>query len=164
MRFHAVFTRCLAAVPLALMLLAVGAAAPASAHQAKVGDLVLNHPWCKASPMGAEYGAGYLEITNKGAAADKLVGGSTDVAEKIEIHEMTMEEGVMKMREVAGGLEIPAGATVKLAPGGYHIMFMGLKNPLEVGKYVKAKLKFEKAGEVEIELVTEPMGAKESTD
>ncbi len=90
-------------------------AAPALAQQIKAGDLTIETPWARATPKGAEVGAGYLEIRNNGAAPDRLTGGSADFA-NVEIHEMTMDGGVMKMRELKDGLAIPAHASVKLAP------------------------------------------------
>ncbi len=147
-RFHAV---CLA---LALGL----SAAPALAQEIKAGDLTIEKPWARATPKGAEVGAGYLEIRNNGASPDRLTGGSADFA-GVEIHEMKMEGGVMKMREVKDGLEIPAHGTVKLAPSGYHLMFTGLKRPLVKGESVKATLTFEHAGAVVVDFAVQGVGA-----
>ncbi|RUZ41237.1 copper chaperone PCu(A)C, partial [Mesorhizobium sp. M7A.F.Ca.US.003.02.1.1] len=111
---------------LALALLFTGAQS-VFAHEFKVGDLEIGHPWSRATPAGAKVAGGYFTITNKGSAPDRLVSISSDVSEKAELHEMGVKDGVMTMRPVAGGLEIPAGGKVTLAPGGYHLMFMGLK-------------------------------------
>jgi periplasmic copper chaperone A len=119
--------------------------------QYKVGDLVISAPIAKATPPNAPVSGGYMTITNNGSQADRLVSITAPFAAKVEIHEMTMEGDVMKMRPVAGGLEIPAGGSVELKPGGYHIMFMGLSEPLKQGETRKAVLTFEKAGTVEIE-------------
>jgi copper(I)-binding protein len=134
------------------------AAAPALADPVKAGDLTIDSPWARATPKGSEVGAGYLTIKNDGATADKLIGVSVDFA-TVQVHEMKSANGVMQMREVAGGLEIPAHATVKLAPNGYHLMFIGLKHPLAKGETVKATLSFEHAGSVAVDLPVLAVGA-----
>lgn len=133
-------------------------AAPAFAHEYKVGNLHIGHPWTRATPKGATLGAGYLKITNNGSEADRLVGGSADFSRRFEIHEMKMEGSVMKMRSLPEGIEIKPGQTVELKPGGFHLMFPGLKQPLEEGKKVKGTLRFEKAGSVDVEYKVEAMG------
>src|SRR3990172_8457776 len=107
-------------------LLALGAS-PVAALDYNLGPLHIAHPWARATPKGASVAGGYMKITNKGAAPDRLVGGSAGFAGRFELHEMTMEQGVMKMRPLAAGLEIKPGQTVELKPGSYHVMFMGLK-------------------------------------
>ncbi|MEL6750600.1 MAG: copper chaperone PCu(A)C [Pseudomonadota bacterium] len=124
--------------------------APALAHDFKVGDIALDHPVARATPPGAKVGGGYLMLVNSGDTTDRLIGGSADFAARVEIHEMAMENDVMKMRAIEGGLEIPAGGEAVLKPGGNHVMFMGLKEPLVEGEERKATLIFEKAGPVEI--------------
>ena len=94
-----------------------------------------------------------MVITNTTAHDDRLVGASSSVAGAMQVHEMAMEDGIMKMRELAGGLPIPAGEAVTLKPGGYHVMFMDLKEPLVQGTKVDVILKFERAGEVTVPLV-----------
>ena len=143
-------------IPVALAL--AFAAAPALAQEFKAGDIVIEKPWARATPKGAEVGGGYLTIENKGAAPDRLTGGSADFA-TVEIHEMKSENGVMEMREVTGGLNIPAHGSVGLAPGGYHIMFTHLAHPLAKGDTVKATLDFEHAGPVEVEFKVLGVGA-----
>ena len=108
---------------------------------------------------GADIAGAYMTLSNKGTAPDRLIGGSSPVAGRFELHLMTVEDGVMKMRPVDGGLEIKPGATVELKPGSFHIMLMGLKQPLEKGQKVKGTLVFEKAGTVEIEYAVEALGA-----
>jgi len=95
------------------------------ADDALVGTLKLTTPWARATPKGATVGGGYLTITNTGNAADRLVGGASGISSRFEIHEMSMEKGVMKMREVTSGVEIKPGQTVRFEPSGYHIMFVG---------------------------------------
>jgi copper(I)-binding protein len=134
--------------------------APALAHDYNVGQLHIGHPWSRATPKGAPVGGGYLTITNNGTTPDRLVGGSTDVAKEFELHKMSNENGVMKMRPVEGGLEIKPGETVTLKPSGYHIMFGGLTKPLKQGERVPATLDFAKAGKVQVEFTVESMGAR----
>jgi periplasmic copper chaperone A len=141
-------------IPLALAF----SAAPALAQEFKTGDIVIEKPWARATPKGAEVGGGYLTIENKGATPDRLTGGSADFA-TVEMHEMKSENGVMEMREVPGGLNIPAHGSVGLAPGGYHLMFTHLTHPLAKGDTVKATLTFEHAGRVEVEFEVMGVGA-----
>ena len=146
---------------LALVFLALAAvcAGSVSAQEIKAGGLVLSHAWARATPGGAEVGGGYLTIDNKGTAPDKLLGGSSPAAAEIEVHEMAMKNDVMTMRPVSGGLSIPPGQTITFAPGGYHIMMMGLKAPLKQGDRVPMTLQFEKAGNVDVTLDVQSIGA-----
>jgi periplasmic copper chaperone A len=134
--------------------------ASARAEDVKVGDLVISQAWSRATPSGAKTGGGYLTIENKGSAADKLIAVSADVAGKVEVHEMAMNNGVMTMRPLDNGLSIDPGKTVKLAPGGFHLMMMELKNPLKQGDKVPVTLQFEKAGKVAVTLDVQGVGAK----
>jgi periplasmic copper chaperone A len=138
-------------------ILAIGA--NVAAHEYKASSLEIRHPWARATPKGAAVAGGYMTIINRGDSADRLVGGSSPAAGKFEIHEMKMEQGVMKMRPLDHGLEIKGGATVEFKPGSYHIMFMNLKAPFEQGQRVKGTLIFEKAGPVEVEYTVEAIGA-----
>jgi copper(I)-binding protein len=133
----------------ALFVLAAAAfaAAPASAQEYKLGTLVIEHPW--ARPSAAETGAAYFVIHNKGDAADALLRVETDAARQAEIHDMMMDGTVMRMRKL-DKLEIPAGKSVSVAPGGLHIMLIGLKAPLKAGDEFSARLVFEKAGSVDV--------------
>ena len=135
-------------------------AAPAQAQEVKAGDLVISQAWSRATPGGAKIAGGYLTIENKGTAPDRLISGAGDVAGKVEIHEMAMNNGVMTMRPLDKGLAIEPGKTVKLAPGGLHLMLMDLKNPLKQGDKVPLTLKFEKAGEVKLALDVQGVGAQ----
>ena len=135
-----------------------------SADDIKAGDLIISQPWSRATPGGAKVGAGYLTIENKGTSDDTLKSGSSDVAGKVEIHEMAMSDGVMKMRPLANGLTIPAGKSVTLGPGGYHVMFMDLKQPLKQGTPFNATLEFEKAGKVTVSFPVEGVGAQSPKD
>ena len=129
--------------------------ASAMAHEYKAGSLVINHPYARATPPKAPVSGGYMTIRNEGTEADRLVGGKADFAGEIQIHEMVMDKDVMKMREIAGGLEIPAGGEVTLKPGGLHVMFMKLGEQLQEGEKRKVTLQFEKAGAVDVEFNVE---------
>ncbi len=131
--------------------LLIASAGVVIAHGYDVGSLSIGHPWTRPTPAGAPNGGGYMTITNKGSADDRLVGGRTPAATRVEIHEMSMDGGVMRMRKLAGGLALPAGETVTLAPGGYHVMFIGLKAPFRAGDSVPVTLDFQKAGSVTVE-------------
>lgn len=144
----------------AAAILAALLAMPAAAEDVTIGTLKISAPWARATPKGAAIGGGYMTITNTGTAPDRLVSGTTDVAARFEVHEMSMADGVMKMRELAQGLEIKPGEKVELKPGSYHVMFMGLKQPLTQGQAVKATLQFEKAGKVEVSFSVEGLGAQ----
>ena len=133
-------------------------AAPAWAADYKVGSLEVDQPWTRATPPTAKAGGGFVTITNKGTTPDRLMSARSTVSDKVEVHEVRMENNVMKMRELEKGLEIPAGATVMLKPGGYHIMFMGLKAPFAKDTKVPVTLVFEKAGSLDVELAVEALG------
>ena len=135
-------------------------AAPARAQEVKAGDLVITQAWSRATPGGAKIGGGYLTIENKGSTADRLIGGSADVANKLEVHEMAVNNGVMTMRPLDKGLSIEPGKTVKLAPGGDHLMLFDLKSPLKQGDKVPVTLEFEKAGKVKLSLDVQGIGAQ----
>jgi periplasmic copper chaperone A len=125
-------------------------ASGALAHEFKVGAIDIGHPWSRPTPEGADIAGGYLTITNKGRTADRLIGGSSPAASRIEVHEMTTVDGVTRTRPIENGLEIKPGQKVELKPGSYRILLFGLKQPLDLGQKVKGTLLFEKAGSVEI--------------
>jgi len=141
-------------------VLAAWAALPAQAEDVTVGGLKISAPWARATPKGASVGGGYMKITNSGTAPDRLVGGTTDISDSFEVHEMKMEDGVMKMRPVANGLEIKPGQTVTFDPSGYHMMFVDLKKQLVQGERFKATLEFAKAGKVDVDFTIEGIGAQ----
>lgn len=144
---------------LALATILAVLAVPASAQDYKVGALEITRPWTRATPATAQSGGGFLTVTNKGTTPDRLIAARSTVSDRVEVHEMRMDGNVMKMRELEKGLEIPAGATVMLKPGGYHIMFMGLKAPFAKDAKVPVTLVFEKAGSLDIVLDVEALGA-----
>jgi copper(I)-binding protein len=143
---------------LAAALCVWGGAAAAETYT--VGAIEVANPWARATPKGAPVGGAYMTITNKGTEADRLVGASTPAAGLAQVHQMSMDNGVMTMRPVEGGLEIKPGQTVVLAPNSFHIMMTGLKQPMAQGEHVKATLDFAKAGKLDVEFVVESMGAQ----
>lgn len=148
---------------MALALL-VAFSAPGLAHKFEKDGIVVHHPWTRATAPGAAIGVGYLSITNTGKEPDKLTGGTFEGADKVEVHEMKMEGDKMLMRQLSDGLEIKPGETVKLTPGGYHLMFPGLKKPIAAGANVKGSLTFEKAGSIDVSYKVESIGAMTSSD
>jgi copper(I)-binding protein len=131
----------------------------ASAADYDVGSIHISQPWSRATPKGAGAAAAYMTITNNGKAADRVNCVASDASAECQIHSMTMDNGVMQMRPVEGGLEIKPGETVTLKPGSFHMMLLNLKHPLEQGNAVKATLKFDSAGTVEVEYPILAIGA-----
>jgi periplasmic copper chaperone A len=130
----------------------------AAAETYSAGGLQIVGPWARATPKGSTVSAGYLTITNKGQETDRLIGGSLLSASRFEVHTTVTENGVARMRQVTS-LEIKPGETVELRPGGMHVMFMGLKQPMTSGQTIKGTLVFEKAGTVAIEFAVQGVGA-----
>ncbi len=145
---------------IALLLLSACSASgqELSAQQFKAGDIVVSNPWSRATPKGAKVGAGYMVIENRGAIPDRLVGGSVKAATGFEIHDTVVEDGVMRMRQLAA-FELPPGESVEVKPGGRHIMFVDLEYPLIAGQKAKGELRFERAGRLDIEFDVIGMGA-----
>jgi copper(I)-binding protein len=158
-------TRSLRAALLALAMLGGAltgtSLSPVLAADVTVGGLTISGAFARATLPNAPVGGGFLTIVNSGSEADRLIAAATPVAGEVQLHEMKMEGDVMKMAELANGIEIPAGATVTLAPGGLHLMFMQLKEPLVEGTKVPVTLTFEKAGTVEVEVEIGGIAAKE---
>jgi copper(I)-binding protein len=117
-----------------------------------LAQIEIENPWSRATAPGAKIAAGYMTIRNKSAAPDRLIGGSSPLASKVETH-VTMKDGdIMRMREVKG-YEIPAKGSFELKPGGAHLMLVDIKKPFKEGDRIPLTLRFEKAGEVKTELV-----------
>src|SRR5215471_14152016 len=142
----------------AVILLNMGAVGVA--QQFKGSSIVVEQPWVRATPGGAKVAGGYMTITNTGSEPDRLIGGVLPQAGRFEMHEMKMNGNVMQMREVREGLEIKPGQKVELNPGGYHVMFTELREPLKQGDTLKGQLRFEKAGSADIEYRVEALGAQ----
>ena len=139
------------------VLFALLLAAAAHAQDPKVGTITIGHPWARATPGAVKNSAAFMVFDNKGTA-DKLLSVSGDIAKDIQIHSMITEAGVMKMREIKS-LDIPANGKAELKPGGFHVMLIGLKDGLKEGAKFPLKLKFEKAGEVTVQVTAEKPGA-----
>jgi copper(I)-binding protein len=148
---------------LKLTITAFGAAfllaGTAIAQSAKLGSLEIDDAFTRATAPGQQVAGGFMKIENKGNAADQLLSASSPAAGEVQIHEMAMEGNVMKMRQVKD-IAVPAGGSVDLKPGGYHLMFLNLKGPFTAGQIVPVKLKFAKAGEVEVKMPVNAMGAQ----
>ena len=149
---------------LALAAVLVASAAPVLAQGAGSTTITVEQPWARATPAGAKTGAAYMTLANKTKTADRLTGASSHVAAKVQIHEMKVVNGVMQMREVADGLAIPAGGSVMLKPGSYHVMLMGLKKPLVAGQSFPLTLTFAKAGNISVTVPVQAMGATSGSD
>jgi copper(I)-binding protein len=145
---------------LAVLVMLPGAAA---AQEFKAGGITVVAPWARATPGGAKVGGAYLELKAAAGAGDRLVSASSTAAGTVEIHEHVNEGGVMKMRRI-DGLAVPAGTSVMLKPGGYHLMLMDLKQPLKQGGKLQLTLTFEKAGALSVEGPVAPLGAMAADD
>lgn len=130
-------------------------AAPLAAHGFAVGNLEIGHPWSRETAPGQSVGGGFLTITNGGRQDDTLLSATSPAAREVQIHTVSMDGGVMRMRQLKAGLPIPAGTTVALKPGSYHLMLIGLKAPLKRGTMVPAELRFQHAGKVSISFKVE---------
>jgi periplasmic copper chaperone A len=149
--------RALSKITFAVALIAIAPAA--FAQGTGTSTIAVEQPWARATPAGALTGAVYMTLDNKTSTADRLTGASSDVADKLQIHQMTVVNGVMQMRELTDGLPIPAGGSVTLKPGSYHVMLVGLKKPLAAGETFPLTLTFEKAGNIPVTVQVQAMGA-----
>ncbi|AVI62091.1 copper chaperone PCu(A)C [Halomonas sp. GFAJ-1] len=118
-----------------------------------------SQPWTRATPPGAGAGGGFVTLTNHGDQGDRLVSASTPITERTEIHTMEMDGEVMRMVPLPGGIEIPAGESVALAPGGLHLMFMDLPRPIVEGEPLPVTLEFQRADSIELQLQVVPVGS-----
>ena len=133
--------------------------ANAMANDYKAGSIEISTPWSRATPKGAQTAIGYMTIKNNGTTPDRLTGGSIDVADHFQLHAMTMENGIAKMRELSD-IEIKPGQTIEFKPGGSHVMFVNLKRPLSKGEHISGTLVFERAGKVNVDYSVESIGAQ----
>src|SRR6056300_810521 len=117
---------------------------------AMASDLMFGTLQFRATIGSMPSSAGYLSITNHGAMADRLLAAESSLSRKTELHTMEVTNGVMKMRQIDGGIAIPAGKTIQLAPGGFHVMLIGLKAPLNADEHYQVTLVFEKAGKIKL--------------
>lgn len=140
----------LAAITLCLGLGLSLVAAPSAAEPVQQGTLTIEEPWARASIADAPNSAAYMRIKNTGESPDRLLAAASPVATRVEVHEHIHDDGVMRMREVEGGIALPAGEVTELKPGGYHVMLIGLKERLEAGDRVPLTLTFQTAGSVAV--------------
>lgn len=143
-------------VPFAVLAAFAGTAL---AHGYQAGSLAIQHPWSRETAAGQAVGGGFLTIANPGAAEDRLLSGTSPVAAEVQLHTMTMDGGVMRMRQVKGGIAVPAKGRLELKPGGYHIMFIGLKQQLRQGERFPVTLRFKRAGTVTVQFAVQPVGS-----
>ena len=141
-------------MPMAAMA-ALSTAALAQAGQS--GGLAVQHAWSRETAAGQSVGGGFMTITNSAATADRLLSGTSPVAAEVQLHTMSMDGGIMRMRRVEGGIAVPAKGTLELKPGSYHIMFMGLKRPLRKGERFPVTLRFQRAGNVTVQVSVLPV-------
>jgi copper(I)-binding protein len=141
----------------------IAAALPAIGAEPSKSEIRISQPWARATPGGAKVAAGYMTITNTAKSPDKLIGGSTTASGAFELHDTSTTDGIMRMRRIENGIVLAPGATVRLQPGGMHVMLIDLKHPLAAGDRIKGTLLFEKAGAVELIYDVAPIGAPAPT-
>ena len=143
------------ALPILLAVAAAALVAPAVAQEFHAGPIAIVHPWTRPTPGTVAPGVGYMVLDNRGPADDRLVSAACPVAETVTMHRTEVRDGIARMLPQEAGIAIPAGGSVRLEPGGYHLMLGGLKAPLVLGRAVPLTLTFEKAGTVTVELRAE---------
>jgi copper(I)-binding protein len=143
-----------------ILLAAIVFATAALGHSQEKGDIQVRHPWARATPPGAKVGAAYLEIRNLGSQPDRLVSATTAVAKRVEMHITEHAAGVAKMRQLQA-FEVPARERLALRPGGAHLMLVDLTRPLAKGERFAMTLRFERAGEVAVEVEVQEMGSRQ---
>lgn len=126
----------------------------AYAHSYRIAEIEIGHPWARPTVSGQQAGGAFLSLQNRGSSADRLIGASSPAADAVELHTMSLEGNVMRMRQV-DAIDVPPGQSVKLQPGGMHLMFQGLKAPMKLGDRIPVTLRFERAGEVAVEVKVE---------
>ncbi len=146
-------------IPRALVCLSLLAGLPALAHDFKAGAVTINHPFARATTSTMTTGAAYMVLANTGPQADRLLSASTPVADSVMLHMNVKKGAVVEMHHVTT-LDLPAGQTVALSPAGsFHLMLMGLKQPLKLGAAFPLTLVFEKAGETQVMVTVERAGS-----
>ena len=142
----------------AILVGGIALAFSVAAQNAQVGQIKIESAYTRATVPGQKVAGGFMKIIDQGAA-DQLISASSPVADEVQLHTMSMEGNTMQMRQVKV-IDVPAAGTVELKPGGLHLMLIGIKTPLKAGDLIPVKLKFAKAGEVEVKLPVQPMGHK----
>jgi len=145
------------------LLLALVSSGQVCAQTSVPNTIVVEHPWARATPAGTMIGATYLTLTNSGSTGDRLLSATTPVADKIQFHSVSEENGVSRMREMRA-VEVVPGAKVTFSPGGMHIMLVGLKQPLKEGQVFPLTLNFEKASKVDVMVSVAKVGAMQHGD
>ena len=135
------------------------AASAALGHSHEKGDIQVRHPWARATPPGATVAAGYLEIRNNGKDADRLLSASTPAAKRVELHVTEHSNHIAKMRQLRA-FEVPGRERLALSPGGAHLMLVDIVQPLKKGERFPLTLRFERAGELEVEVEVQELGAR----
>ena len=143
------------------VLAAILFATMALAHSFEKGEIQIRHPWARATPPGAKVGAGYLEIRNNGAQPDRLLSATSPAARQVEMHITEHAGEVARMRQLRA-FEVPARERLTLEPGGAHLMLVDIVQPLKKGERFPMKLRFERAGEIEVEFEVQEMGSRHS--
>lgn len=145
------------------LLVAVTAAAvaatPIVAAPSRVGTITVSGAWSRETAAGQTAGGGFVTLANSGAREDRLVSAASPVAAEVQLHTMSMDGGIMRMRQVTAGIPVPARGKLELRPGSFHIMFIGLKRPLHQGERIPVTLHFQRAGRVTIQFAVQPVGA-----
>ncbi|MCB5426444.1 copper chaperone PCu(A)C [Altererythrobacter sp. CC-YST694] len=140
--------------------MAIGLIASAAlAHGYKAGDLSIQHPWSRQTAPGQTSGGGFMTVLNNSPQPDRLLSATSPAAAEVQLHSSSVEGGVMRMRRMEGGIAIPAKGRLELKPGSYHIMFIGLKQPLRKGERVPVTLKFQRAGKIDVQFAVQPIGS-----
>jgi periplasmic copper chaperone A len=135
------------------------AAIAAFAHSHEKGDIEVRHPWSRATPPGAKVGVGYLEIRNKGSQPERLLSATSLAAKRVEMHVTEHAGEVAKMRQLRA-FEIPGRERLELRPGGAHLMLIDLVQPLKKGERFAVTLRFERAGEIEVQFEVQELGSR----
>ena len=149
--------------PTIALLFALYFAAAANAQTSTASAIVVEQPWARATPGGAKAGVAYMSMTNKGATTDRLLSAMTPMADKVQFHEETEDNGVSRMRELQS-VDVKPGAKIVFHPGGMHMMLVGLKKPLAEGQTFPLTLRFEKAGDMQVTVPIEKVGAMQHDD
>lgn len=149
--------------PAAALLLAA-MATPVVAQHFSAGNLLVDRPWSRQTAPGQKVGGGFLTIANKGKVEDRLISATSPVAAEVQIHTMSLDGGVMRMRPVQGGIAVPAGQNITLKPGGLHLMFIGLNQPLTAGESFPVTLRFQRQGAVKVNFRIMPVGTAASRE
>lgn len=148
---------------IAAILLALCVGNKSQAQTSAANPIVIEQPWARATPGGARTGAAYMTLINNGSSGDRLLGATTPLADKVQFHKETEDNGVSRMREVPT-VDLEPGAKIIFKPGEMHMMIVGLKQPLTEGKTFQLTLQFEKAGNVEVMIPIEMIGAMQHND